>query len=49
VQAAARVAAWTVSSSESVCRNIQQRIAQDPWEGWGEINSASRQSSFDFE
>jgi pseudouridine kinase len=49
VQAAARVAAWTVSSSESVCRDIKQRIAQDPWEGWGEINSTSWQSSFDFE
>jgi len=47
VQAAARVAAWTVSSSESVCRDIPERIARDPWEGWGEINNASRQTSFD--
>lgn len=47
VQAAARVAAWTVSSSESVCREIPDRIAEDSWEGWPQIANASRQSSFD--
>ncbi|HWI60294.1 MAG TPA: PfkB family carbohydrate kinase [Symbiobacteriaceae bacterium] len=47
VQAAVRVAAWTVSSTESVCHDIPDRIAQDPWEGWGDINNASRQTSFD--
>ncbi|HYF95611.1 MAG TPA: PfkB family carbohydrate kinase [Symbiobacteriaceae bacterium] len=46
VEAAARVAAWTVSSTESVCRDIRQRIAADRWEGWGEIAAASRQTSF---
>ncbi|MGE5675092.1 MAG: PfkB family carbohydrate kinase [Mycobacterium leprae] len=34
VQAASRVAAWTVSSTESVCRDLADRIAADTWEGW---------------
>ena len=38
VQAAARVAAWTVTHSESVCRDIPARIQGDAWEGWLEIN-----------
>ena len=46
VEAAVRAAAWTVSSSESVCRDIQERIRQDNWEGWSEIAAGSRQSLF---
>jgi sulfofructose kinase len=37
VQAATRVAAWTVNHEESVCRNIRERIASDPWDRWGEL------------
>ncbi|MDF2631026.1 MAG: psuK [Symbiobacteriaceae bacterium] len=47
VQAAVRVAAWTVSSTESVCRDLPKWVADDTWEGWGQLLSASRQGSFD--
>jgi pseudouridine kinase len=47
VQAAARVAAWTVSGSESVCRDLRQRILQDPWDGWDAIKAMARQGSFE--
>lgn len=47
MQAAARVAAWTVSVDESVCRDVQERIARDPWEGWDEIRSTGRQSALE--
>lgn len=46
-QAAARVAAWTVSIAESVCRNIQERIQADPWEGWDEIDQLQMQPTFE--
>jgi pseudouridine kinase len=47
MEAATRVAAWTVSSSESVCRDLHERIRRDPWDGWGEILATARQGSFD--
>lgn len=34
---AARVAAWTVSSAESVCRDLPARIAADGWPGWSRL------------
>lgn len=34
VQAAARVAAWTVNATESVCRDLAERRSRDHWEGW---------------
>lgn len=37
VQAAARVAGWTVNASESVCRDLPERIAADDWEGWARL------------
>lgn len=37
VEAASRVAAWTVSSAESVCLDLPQRIAADSWEGWQRV------------
>lgn len=46
VEAAARVAAWTVNSTESVCLDIPERVATDPWDGWARITASSRQSSF---
>lgn len=46
VQAATRVAAWTVGVNESVCLDIPDRIKRDPWEGWHEIETARRQRSF---
>jgi pseudouridine kinase len=45
VQAAVRVAAWTVGDRESVCRNLPELIAQDSWEGWSQIEAAMRQAS----
>lgn len=37
VQAAVRVASWTVSASESVCRDLPELIAADEWEGWARL------------
>ncbi len=39
VQAASRVAAWTVNARESVCRDLRARILGDPWEGWLELEA----------
>lgn len=39
VEAATRVAAWTVSGDEAVCLDLPQRIAQDPWEGWAKLGA----------
>jgi len=47
VEAGTRVAAWTVSATESVCRDLRGRMDADSWEGWGEIDLARKQSSFD--
>jgi pseudouridine kinase len=47
VQAATRVAAWTVGVNESVCLVIPERMAGDPWEGWAELAAQGRQPQFD--
>ncbi|HLO02990.1 MAG TPA: PfkB family carbohydrate kinase [Symbiobacteriaceae bacterium] len=39
VEAATRVAAWTVSSEEAVCLDLQGRIRNDPWDGWKQIGA----------
>lgn len=47
VQAGARVAAWTVSATESVCLDIPARITADPWEGWDAIARARTQATLE--
>lgn len=39
---AARVAAWTVNSAESVCRDLPERRAADDWPGWGRLGRGAR-------
>lgn len=39
VEAATRVAAWTVSSDEAVCLDMKERIAKDTWTGWAELGA----------
>ncbi len=34
VEAASRVAAWTVSCSDSVCRDLADKVREDSWPGW---------------
>lgn len=41
VEAASRVAAWTVSVQESVCQNLAQRVSQDHWEGWRRLTTGN--------
>lgn len=47
VEAATRVAAWTVGVGESVCLSIKERMAADPWEGWTELSANTRQVAFE--
>lgn len=38
---ASRVAAWTVNSTESVCLDLPERRAADPWAGWARLDGTA--------
>jgi pseudouridine kinase len=48
VEVGTKVAAWTVSSPEAVCLNLQERIKKDGWDGWNRIGSRPIQVSNTF-